>query len=155
MLFLLSKPIVRGAGATAFAATVCVTAAVLAADAARVAAAQGRLEAEYTASVAGIPIGRGNWVIDISEDQFTPAASGATTGILGALTVLAMTAPATRPGRPHPLWPGLLLSTMPLALAPASPALPAVLVVSALAAIVLLHAGLVLRERVALPSSTR
>jgi hypothetical protein len=86
LLSLLSKPIARGAGATAFAATVCVTAAVLAADAARVAAAQGRLEAEYTASVAGIPIGRGNWVIDISEDQFTAAASGATTGILKFFT---------------------------------------------------------------------
>jgi len=53
-----------------------------AADAGHVAAAQGRLEAEYTASLAGIPIGRGNWVIEISEDQFTAAASGATTGLL-------------------------------------------------------------------------
>ena len=38
---------------------------------ANVAAAQGRLDAEYTATLAGIPIGRGNWVIEISEDQFT------------------------------------------------------------------------------------
>ncbi len=56
--------------------------AALAIDATHVAAAQGRLEAEYTASVAGIPIGRGNWVIEIFEDQFTAAASGGTTGIL-------------------------------------------------------------------------
>ena len=57
-------------------------AAVLANDATHVAAAQGRLEAEYTASIAGIPIGRGNWVIEIFEDQFTAAASGSTIGIL-------------------------------------------------------------------------
>jgi hypothetical protein len=53
-----------------------------AADASRLAQAQGRLEAEYTVSLAGIPIGRGNWVIEISEDQFTAAATGATSGIL-------------------------------------------------------------------------
>ncbi len=32
--------------------------------------------------MAGIPIGRGNWVIEISEDQFTATASGGTFGIL-------------------------------------------------------------------------
>ena len=52
------------------------------ADAGRVANAQGRLEAEYTATLSGIPIGRGNWVIEISEDQFTASASGGTTGML-------------------------------------------------------------------------
>ncbi len=56
--------------------------AALTVDAAHVAAAQGRLEAEYTASLAGIPIGRGNWVIEISEDQFTATATGGTFGIL-------------------------------------------------------------------------
>ena len=55
---------------------------VLAADATHVAAAQGRLDAEYTASLAGIPIGHGNWVIEIFEDQFTAAASGSTIGLL-------------------------------------------------------------------------
>ncbi len=59
-----------------------VLAAVLATDATDVAMAQGRLEAEYTASVAGIPIGRGNWVIEIFEDQFTAAASGSTIGLM-------------------------------------------------------------------------
>ncbi len=58
----------------------------LAADAAHVAAAQGRLEAQYVASVAGIPIGRGNWVIEIADDQYTAAASGTTTGILRLFT---------------------------------------------------------------------
>jgi hypothetical protein len=56
--------------------------AAFAADATHIATAQGRLEAEYTASLAGIPIGRGNWVIEISEGQFTAAASGGTIGIL-------------------------------------------------------------------------
>jgi Protein of unknown function (DUF3108) len=61
-------------------------AAAFVADASHVAAAQGRLEAEYTASLAGIPIGRGNWVIEISEDQFTAVASGGTLGILRFFT---------------------------------------------------------------------
>jgi hypothetical protein len=72
--------------AAAFAGAAFVVGAALAADAARVAAAQGRLEAEYTASLAGIPIGRGNWIIDISEDQFTATATGATFGILRVFT---------------------------------------------------------------------
>jgi Protein of unknown function (DUF3108) len=44
--------------------------------------AQGRLDARYTVTLAGIPIGKGAWVIDISEDQFTAAASGATAGLM-------------------------------------------------------------------------
>jgi Protein of unknown function (DUF3108) len=57
-------------------------AAVLLADARHTASAQGRLEAEYVATLMGIPIGRGNWIIDISEDEFTAAANGATAGLL-------------------------------------------------------------------------
>lgn len=44
--------------------------------------AQGKLEARYTVSLAGVPIGRGAWVIDIADDQYTAAASGMTTGLL-------------------------------------------------------------------------
>jgi hypothetical protein len=65
--------------AVAFAAT-------LAIDASHVAAAQGRLEAEYTATLAGIPIGHGNWIIEISEDQFTATASGGTFGIMRVIS---------------------------------------------------------------------
>ncbi len=61
-------------------------AAGIVADAAHGASAQGRLEAEYTATLAGIPIGHGNWIIDISEDQFSAAATGATTGLLRIFT---------------------------------------------------------------------
>ena len=55
-------------------------------DARHGAAAQGRLEAEYVATLGGIPIGKGNWVIDIAENQYTAAASGATSGILKVFT---------------------------------------------------------------------
>jgi hypothetical protein len=70
----------------AFAAAVFVMTAAFAADATRVAAAQGRLDAEYTASLAGIPIGRGNWVIEMSDDQFSTTASGGTLGLLRFFT---------------------------------------------------------------------
>jgi hypothetical protein len=33
-------------------------------------------------TLAGLPLGKGTWVIDIAEDQFTAAASGATSGLL-------------------------------------------------------------------------
>jgi hypothetical protein len=84
-------PFARGAASAgavwAGAAFAGVFSAVVAADATHgvAAQAQGRLEAEYTVSISGIPIGRGNWVIEISDDQFTAAASGATTGILRIL----------------------------------------------------------------------
>ena len=46
------------------------------------AGAQGKLDARYTVSLAGVPIGRGAWIIDIADDQYTAAASGRTTGLL-------------------------------------------------------------------------
>jgi hypothetical protein len=45
-----------------------------------------RLEAEYVATIAGFTIGRGNWVIDISPDQYSATASGRTVGILRFFT---------------------------------------------------------------------
>ena len=59
-----------------------VAATALAAVAADPALAQGRLDARYAVTLAGVPVGRGAWVIDISENQFTAAASGKTTGLL-------------------------------------------------------------------------
>jgi len=44
--------------------------------------AQGKLDARFTASLAGLPIGKGAWVIDISGNQYTAAASGKTTGLM-------------------------------------------------------------------------
>jgi len=48
------------------------------------AAAQGKLDAQYEATLAGIPVGRGAWTIDIADDQFSAAASGGTLGLLKA-----------------------------------------------------------------------
>src|SRR6202790_5391028 len=44
--------------------------------------AQGRLDAQYEATLAGIPVGKGAWTIDISDDQFSASASGGTAGLL-------------------------------------------------------------------------
>ena len=48
------------------------------------ASAQGRLDARYEATLAGIPVGKGSWVIEIADDQFTAAAAGGTAGLLKA-----------------------------------------------------------------------
>ncbi|HWN79892.1 MAG TPA: DUF3108 domain-containing protein [Bradyrhizobium sp.] len=48
--------------------------------------AQGRLDAHYEATLAGIPVGRGAWTIDISDDQFSASASGGTAGLLKAFS---------------------------------------------------------------------
>jgi len=48
------------------------------------ASAQGRLDAHYEATLAGIPVGKGAWTIDISDDQFSASAFGGTLGLLKA-----------------------------------------------------------------------
>jgi hypothetical protein len=48
------------------------------------ASAQGRLDARYEATLAGIPVGKGTWTIDIADDQFFAAAAGGTSGLLKA-----------------------------------------------------------------------
>jgi hypothetical protein len=60
----------------------CVLAALAAAC--RPASAQGRLEAQYQATLAGIPVGKGAWNIDISDDQYSASAFGGTSGLLKA-----------------------------------------------------------------------
>ena len=50
------------------------------------ASAQGRLDARYEATLSGIPVGRGAWTIDISDDQFSASASGGTSGLLKTFT---------------------------------------------------------------------
>jgi len=49
------------------------------------AAAQGKLEAQYEATLAGIPVGKGVWNIDIGDDVFSAAASGGTSGLLKSI----------------------------------------------------------------------
>ena len=47
---------------------------------------QGRFEARYSVTIAGIPVGQGVWVADIAEDQYKTAASGRVTGLARVLT---------------------------------------------------------------------
>jgi hypothetical protein len=44
--------------------------------------AQGKLDATYAVTLSGVPIGKGSWSIDVSDDQFTATASGGTSGLL-------------------------------------------------------------------------
>lgn len=48
---------------------------------ARDADAQGRLDARYNATLAGIKLGQGTWIVDAGDDQFMAVASGMTTGL--------------------------------------------------------------------------
>jgi len=53
-------------------------AALVAPDGAR---AQAKLDARYVVTLAGLPIGRGSWVIEINNDEYTAVANGKTTGL--------------------------------------------------------------------------
>jgi hypothetical protein len=46
--------------------------------------AQGKLDAHYEATLAGIPVGKGTFTIDIADDQFSAAITGGTAGLLKA-----------------------------------------------------------------------
>jgi Protein of unknown function (DUF3108) len=46
----------------------------------------GRLDARYSASLGGVTFGKGAWLIDVREDQFTASVSGATSGIMRVFT---------------------------------------------------------------------
>ena len=46
------------------------------------ASAQGRLDAQYEATLSGIPVGKGAWTIEIGDDQFSASAFGGTAGLL-------------------------------------------------------------------------
>lgn len=48
--------------------------------------AQGRLDAQYEATLAGIPVGKGSWTIEIGDDAFSASAQGGTAGLLKAFT---------------------------------------------------------------------
>jgi hypothetical protein len=48
--------------------------------------AQGRLDARYEATLAGLVVGKGTWVIEITEDQYSASASGGSSGLLKAFS---------------------------------------------------------------------
>ncbi|WP_442895002.1 DUF3108 domain-containing protein [Bradyrhizobium sp. AZCC 1578] len=50
------------------------------------ASAQGRLDAHYEATLAGIPVGKGSWTIEIGDDVFSASAQGGTAGLLKAFS---------------------------------------------------------------------
>ena len=61
-------------------------AAAFAALAPQVAGAQGRLDAQYEATLAGIAVGKGTWTIEIGDDTFSATAQGGTAGLLKAFS---------------------------------------------------------------------
>jgi Protein of unknown function (DUF3108) len=48
--------------------------------------AQGKLEARYRVTLAGIQIGKGNWIVEIDRTHYNAATSGITTGLMHVLT---------------------------------------------------------------------
>ncbi len=62
-----------GASLVLFAATLALTGP---------AAAQGKVEAHYDVTLAGILVGTGAWTIEVFDDQYSAAANGSTTGLL-------------------------------------------------------------------------
>ena len=74
-------------------ASLC-AAAIMVLASAPSASAQGRLDARYEATLSGIPVGKGAWTIDISDDQFSASASGGTAGVLKAFAAGSGTASA-------------------------------------------------------------
>jgi hypothetical protein len=48
--------------------------------------AQGRVDAQYEVTLAGIPIGKGSWVVDIGDDQYSALASGKATGLISMMS---------------------------------------------------------------------
>lgn len=65
---------------------IVVLGALAAAAAAQPASAQGKLEAHYTVRLAGLPIGKGTWVVNIGDTSFTAVVNGATSGLLKVIT---------------------------------------------------------------------
>jgi hypothetical protein len=76
------------------------------------ASGQGKLDARYVATLAGVPIGKGAWVIDIGDDQFTAAASGMTTGLLRVFAASQGNSAARGAVRGDVLVPTLFVSTV-------------------------------------------
>jgi hypothetical protein len=64
--------------------SLCATACLLLAP--QAASAQGRLDAQYEATLAGIPVGKGAWTIEIGDDAFAASAQGGTAGLLKAFS---------------------------------------------------------------------
>jgi hypothetical protein len=73
--------LVNRGGVSRFVILVAALLAAAIADA-RLALAQGKLEAQYTASLAGVQVGAGSWTVEVTDDQFSAAATGGTSGLV-------------------------------------------------------------------------
>lgn len=69
-----------------FALLACAAAAAISPAMTKPVLAQGKLEARYTASLAGIPVGKGSWLVDINDTHYSAAATGTTAGLLHIFT---------------------------------------------------------------------
>jgi Protein of unknown function (DUF3108) len=76
------------------------------------ASGQGKLDARYVVTLAGVTIGKGDWFIDIGDDQFTAAASGMTTGLLRVFAASQGNGAARGAVRGDVLVPTLFVSTV-------------------------------------------
>jgi hypothetical protein len=74
--------------------------------------AQGKLDAQYVATLAGMAIGKGAWVIDIGDDHFSAAASGMTSGLLRVFATGDGNASSRGAVRGDSLAPTLFVSTI-------------------------------------------
>ena len=81
-MFNLSKSEAQRLVSPAFAAGVLLLGASLSEEA----RAQGRVDAQYEVTLAGVPIGKGSWVVDIGEDQYSALGSGKATGLIAMLS---------------------------------------------------------------------
>jgi hypothetical protein len=75
----------RTAGTARAAAGIVVTVLLGVTVCAASARAQARLDAVYEASLAGLPIGKGGWAIEVADDQYSMAVSGGTTGLMKSI----------------------------------------------------------------------
>jgi hypothetical protein len=64
----------------------CLVAGALLSLSPQAASAQGRLDAQYEATLSGIPVGKGSWAIEIGDDAFSASAQGGTSGLLKAFS---------------------------------------------------------------------
>jgi len=76
------------------------------------ASAQGKLDAHYTVTLAGVPIGKGTWVVDVGDEQFTAAGTGMTTGLLRVFAASQGSSAARGAVRGDVLVPTLFVSTI-------------------------------------------
>lgn len=89
-----------------------VVAAACAAASGGSAHAQGRLDARYVATLAGVPIGTGTWQIEIGDEQFSAAATGTTSGLLRVFTTGEGNSTSRGTVRGDTLSPTLFISTV-------------------------------------------